>query len=226
MADLDACGDVRDVLPELALGLLSGPERADAIAHVLRCPSCRSELQELADVTDRLLQLAPESEPPPGFENAVLERLAGAPAPVARSRRPRGRALVAAATAVVLLLGAAAGGGVWLGRASTRSHDLYAAAMRTGQGREVGEVWLYDGEPAWLFVSVPGWSQWTDTGGDKLAYKVRVTLDDGARIELDDVAWQAGSGSWGATAPVDVNRVRTVSVVDTTGRVWCTGRFA
>ncbi|MEA2932255.1 MAG: hypothetical protein QOI56_1040 [Actinomycetota bacterium] len=57
---------------ELALGLLSGPERAAALSHLAACPACREQVDGLARIADRLLQLAPDAEPPAGFESRVL----------------------------------------------------------------------------------------------------------------------------------------------------------
>jgi len=86
------CLDVQPELTELALGLLSGRERAAALAHVEGCPSCSAELEQLSQVADRLPQVAPEVEPPVGFETALFERLRHQGGPVAPgSARPAGR---------------------------------------------------------------------------------------------------------------------------------------
>ena len=67
-----ACGECESWGAELALGLLTGPERATGLSHLVDCPSCREQVDELARVADRLLLLAPEAEPPAGFESRVL----------------------------------------------------------------------------------------------------------------------------------------------------------
>ena len=69
------CGDVRELAPELALGIVGGPERADALQHASECGPCRALIGELAEAADALTLLAPESEPPPGFEERVLAAL-------------------------------------------------------------------------------------------------------------------------------------------------------
>src|SRR5918997_771906 len=71
-----ACREVRDMIAELALGITTGDERARALEHLARCPRCRRALDDMADVVDELLLLAPAREPPAGFETRVLERLA------------------------------------------------------------------------------------------------------------------------------------------------------
>jgi len=34
------CGRFRDMAPEIALGLVAGHERAEALAHLQECPEC------------------------------------------------------------------------------------------------------------------------------------------------------------------------------------------
>ena len=75
MTSMD-CTDLEAVAEELALGLLTGEERAAALAHLESCPACRAEVASLSAVADELVLLAPIVEPPPGFDGAVLGRLA------------------------------------------------------------------------------------------------------------------------------------------------------
>ncbi|MFF3762754.1 hypothetical protein ACFYYR_01465 [Streptomyces sp. NPDC001922] len=74
MTDL-TCAELRELGAELALGILPGRERAVAIAHLDRCPSCREYIEHLTLAEDGLLGLLPGSEPPVGFEKRVLRRL-------------------------------------------------------------------------------------------------------------------------------------------------------
>ena len=100
MTDRADCQDVRDLLPELAAGVASGEQRAGALAHLTGCPECRRELQEAATLVDELmLALAPEHEPPAGFESRVLAAL---PVPRPRHRRRPTRRLAVRAAAAVL----------------------------------------------------------------------------------------------------------------------------
>ena len=69
------CARVRAGLPEVALGIADGEQRALALEHIAGCPDCRRELEELSSLADELIALAPEREPPTGFENRVLDRL-------------------------------------------------------------------------------------------------------------------------------------------------------
>jgi hypothetical protein len=76
MDETPDCQAVGPMLAELATGSATGHDRAQTLQHVAGCPSCRHDLAELTRVADDLLLLMPEREPPPGFETAVLQRLA------------------------------------------------------------------------------------------------------------------------------------------------------
>src|SRR6059058_3689151 len=82
------CAGIRALLPELALGIADGEERARALEHLGGCAECRRELDELSAIADELVALAPEREPPAGFEGRVIERLRVRAAP-ARAARPQ-----------------------------------------------------------------------------------------------------------------------------------------
>ena len=72
----ESCKETRELLPELALGILGGEERARALDHLTSCTDCSSELAALSRAADGLLTLAPQHEPPAGFEDRVLARVA------------------------------------------------------------------------------------------------------------------------------------------------------
>jgi len=69
------CAELADVATELALGVLTGRERAAALAHLDTCDGCREEVRQLMATSDQLLALLPPAEPPAGFETRVLDRL-------------------------------------------------------------------------------------------------------------------------------------------------------
>jgi hypothetical protein len=92
--DVMDCGEFADVAAELALGVLTGKERAVALAHLEGCDTCREHVRQLALTGEELLGLVPSQEPPPGFETRVFTRL-GLAVPTATARpisrsRPRG----------------------------------------------------------------------------------------------------------------------------------------
>jgi hypothetical protein len=59
-------------LAELAVGL-GGPGKGALVGHVAICVTCAAHLEDLVAVADTLSLLAPEADPPPGFEGRVLE---------------------------------------------------------------------------------------------------------------------------------------------------------
>jgi hypothetical protein len=73
------CAELADVAAELALGVLTGRERAAALAHLDTCDACREDVRQLMATGGQLLELLPPVEPPAGFETRVLARL-GLPA--------------------------------------------------------------------------------------------------------------------------------------------------
>ncbi len=128
----NGCDRLADDLAELALGVLTGRERAQALSHVESCPRCAEELEQLSRVADTVVQAAPEMEPPMGFEVRLFERMGVADV---RPRRRRLRPSVwvpvaAAAAAAALALG------LGLSLPSSPAPTRHCAGPR--QGRRVG----------------------------------------------------------------------------------------
>lgn len=220
------CAAVRELAPELALGLLSGRERAAALVHLERCESCRLVVAELASVSDSLLLTAPDAEPRPGFESRVLDRLASARTP--SSRRPqlprlRWREAIAwlvAAASLVALAGVGLGGD---GFDREVDAGVRMAPMRTDDGEKVGAVFLRSGDggiPSWLYVSLPGWTRWSG-GQDEVRYTLRLDLADGNRQTFTELTISERHQSWGTDLAVDAADVLRVTVLGEDGAVWC-----
>jgi anti-sigma factor RsiW len=103
------CEQYADELAELALGVLTGRERARVLSHVESCPRCAEELEILSRTADSVLQAAPEMEPPLGFEVRLFERMGVTDVRPRRRRLRRSRWMPAvvgvAAVAVALGVG-------------------------------------------------------------------------------------------------------------------------
>ena len=209
------CAETRGVLPELALGIADGEQRALALEHVAGCAHCRRELEELASVTDELVALAPRREPPAGFEDRVLKRLKVRRAPKRPARR-RLRYLSFAAA----VLAAAAVTAVVLNRSYSADRQLasqYRAALqgangkyfqsarlRTADGKQAGIVFGYQGSPSWLFYVLSG--QYADGW-----YREQIVSRSGRVIDLP--RFKLVDASWGIATPIplrDVARVRLI----------------
>jgi len=208
------CSDVTLIAPDLALGMLSGDERAEALEHLDSCRQCRDVVDKLSTSVDAVSLLAPYADPAPGFEERVLGRIELE----YRRRSKHSRLwLVAAATAVVVVGALFTAGALWL-RDGSSNDQIASYTMRTPNGRNVGEAYLHRGDPAWVFVDVPGWTSGDAPNGGE--YSLRVTTNDGKSIALPG-NFASGQGGWGTRVDVDSNDVRELALVDASGRVWC-----
>jgi hypothetical protein len=200
-----SCDDVRQLIPELALGVAPGDGRARALAHLQTCHQCRSLLERATVVADDLLLLAPGHEPPTGFDTRVLRAMA------APRRRRRTAALLAAAAVLVTGLGTA-GITWWTGSddretAADYRHtldiaggsSLGAADLETDTGVEAGHVFAYQGSPSWIFMTVDG----APSG----YYAVTLVGRDGRVHEVGWCQVDDGTASWGTTIDVPVSSV-------------------
>jgi len=223
VTDPRSCVEARAAAAELALGTLEGDERGAVLAHLAGCSACRTEARELAAAADALLVLAPGAEPPAGFESAVLDRIVAERRAVVPLPRRRGRIAALVAAAVVLVAGGVATGLAVEGPGGASS-TLEQAAMVTPDGRRVGEVWRYgEDDAAVLFVSVPAWAE-VDPA-DAPGYALRLDLAGGDSVDVAEFSLDGEQTSWGASTELPGDDIEAVSVVDDTGRVWCTGTF-
>jgi hypothetical protein len=195
------CDDVRMQAADLALDIVDGEERAALLGHLSSCPTCRDEVRSLGSVADRLLRAVPAEEPPRGFEDRVMARLADQPRPLTRRRSRLVLAGLGAAAAliVVALVGAALlrpGG------------DTREAVMVSTDGEVVGEVTLTN-DPAGILVAVPGWEP-----AENRPYGVRVRLDSGSNVELGTIELDGGYGGYGL-GDIDPGDVRRVELLRT-----------
>ena len=210
---MNDCGAARAAAPELALGIASGDERAETLRHLAVCPECRAEVESLARVADELLLVAPEHEPPVGFESRAVDALTtGGETP----RRVRRWGLVAVAAATAAVLGA---GGVYLATMEDREAGAYyraqfaesggkylvVSAVRDRGHHELGRVFAYEGDPSWLLITA-------DRGTGPGTYEVKLETTDGARLSAGDMEVTAAGGSWGHAIRVDVHRLAYVEL--------------
>ncbi len=211
-----ACDEVRDVAPEMALGVVSGEERALVLDHVAGCLDCRKHLDELARTADGLLVLAPAAEPPAGFETRVLNALE-------RARRPGRRriaTLVAAVVAGAVIAGIAA---VTITSEDRGVAGRYRAALAEANGEyfgvrrlvdergtKAGHVFAYQGSPSWLVVVV-------DRAGQ---HRIEVATQDGRALDLGEMRSGSPPLVWGGEIPVAVHDIDVVTVGSATGELY------
>jgi hypothetical protein len=223
------CAEMAELIDELALDVLPGDERAEALGHLESCAACRGHLEALSEPADQLLFACPLLEPPPGFENRVLARLAADRPGRRRHRLARLTMAVAVAAAVVIVAAVAAMNLVGAGRATVAggrplaAGGAYGAELRTvalisSDGRPIGDVSAYAGPPTWFFLRV-------DRGGDSGTYECVLDVDGGRTIPLGTMSVTDGNGGWGQRVDVDARRVRSARLLDGSGSTIATATF-
>jgi len=208
------CAQTRELAPDLALGLLDGKERADALDHVHQCPSCQAEVADLAGVADLLAQLAPEAEPPPGFGPRLV-------AAMGHDRRVRRRwiAALAAVAAAAVIVAVVVVRVVDANRPpqEVAAPQLRSAPMRGADGTRVGRVVTTAGSPASAAVTV----DYAVPDGD---YRILVAWGDNITTEVGAMLVHDGRGSW--TGPVATTEGdATLQMVDARGVVVCQAKL-
>jgi hypothetical protein len=239
------CREFSDVAAELALGVLTGRERAQALSHLDRCTSCREKVRELTATSEGLLGLLPSMEPPAGFEARVMDRLglsAPAPSPASQPRwtsrlahlgrkaarpapagqaRPAGRTRRALALAAVTLAVVAAGLGGWGLRPGTPAPagaPLSSAALLSASHQTAGKIFLYQGSPRWLYMSVN-----MPTGNGTVICQVESR--GGHITTVGSFRLTGGSGYWGNPVPPTQGPLTGARLVGPGGTVLATASF-
>jgi hypothetical protein len=246
------CAEFADASAELALGVLTGRERGDALAHLDYCDACAAHVRQLTTVGEQLIGLPPSREPPPGFETRVLAQLrltAPGPRPVRRYEQSewvrggttrtfgkkldngsqmsqRGRRMLAAAAAAVAVAGAGLGG--WSLHAAT-SHSplptlspptLSEAALLSAGRQNAGEVFLHNGEPQWVYMSVH-----LESGTRTGTVICQLESPDGRVTTVGSFLLADGYGSWGSPAWVGNGIPVGARLVTANGTVLATASF-
>jgi len=220
-ADL-TCAAAQDMLPDLALGTLSGDDRARVLDHLGTCAACATEAAELTHVIDEVVaHLAPRADPPAGFESRVLARIAAPSRTTPWWRRPVGLvaavAIAVAGTTTGLYLanrGSSRLGGEYVRSLQAIGGKELRAAPLTQRGHTWGEAFVYEGKASWVFVSM----SWDVPDGE---YRVVLDRSDGPSAPVASLRLVHGQGSAGTTVG-DTRTVTAVRVLDASGRTLCT----
>jgi Putative zinc-finger len=209
--------ETMDLLAEVALGVADGEERARLLEHVDECADCRRELERHSAVADGLLTLAPEEEPPPGFELGVLNAIHP---PVARRRSIlRPLAFVATVAAAVAITATAL---LVSSREDRRLADSYRATLQQANGkyfravpladaagRRAGVLFAYRGAPSWILVTVAPQHRGSVEQAELIGRDGRV---------LPLASFRLSDGAWGGSIPVDLREVAAVHLLGGDGR--------
>jgi hypothetical protein len=216
------CDQVRELAPDLAIGIADGQERDAALRHATTCPGCRQLVAELSSVVDDLLLLAPSHEPPPGFAARTLARIS----PPAARHVPAGhrwlpRLAVAASIIAALAVGA---GAVYQGTASDRRLAAsYRAVLAQGHGSfftaapvrgptgTAGTVFGYQGSPSWLWVTV----HLPHAGAQR--FDVQLITRDGRHLPAGTAVLGGTHDSWAAVIPMSLTTLAQLRFVAADG---------
>jgi hypothetical protein len=227
------CEQVRELAPELAIGIADGQDRDAALRHAVTCPDCRRLVAGLSTVVDDLLLLAPTQEPPPGFAARTVARISPPAArhrwatrPAARhvpaGRRWLPRLAVAASIIAALAVGA---GTVYQGTASDRRlADSYRAVLAQGHGSffaaaplrgptgTAGTLFGYQGSPSWLWATV----HLPDATAQR--FTVQLITRDGRHLPAGTAVLGGTHHTWSALIPVNLTNVTQLRFVAASGQ--------
>jgi hypothetical protein len=217
------CEEVRELAPELALGIVKGEERGRALEHLADCPECRRRVEELAEVADQLLLLAPHREVPAGFESQVLRRVLPSPQPRRRRRLGLVLAPVAAALAAVAITLAVVSDDLDLASdyrqtlEEANGQGFYASPLQSEDGSRAGTVFSYLGSPNWLQITV-------DPRHRADLRAAKLVMDDGRQVQL---GWfhLDGTGSSGGGVSVDLHQISVLRLLPSPGGQPIVARF-
>jgi predicted anti-sigma-YlaC factor YlaD len=209
------CEAFRDDLASLAIGALTGLDRARVLAHLEECPHCTAEVEELSATADALTTLIPDATPPEGFADHTMDRIR---ADRAVPRRPVFRRMAAVAAVVVLV---AVGSVVGATVASSGRHAPTTVVRTTSLHSSVGTkgtvLLVSAGHLGWLVMALHD----APMSG---VVTCSITLADGSRQDVGQFDLTDGYGSWSVDLPVAASTVRTVGVVDDTGSMVASAR--
>lgn len=198
------CAETQEHAPEFALGILHGAPRAELISHLERCQACATTVADFAEIVDGLMLVAPEAEPPVGFEDHALRAMLD-------QRRPRRRKRALAALAILVIITIA------LSVAAVRVVDGFLApsdppraADLIAKGAVVGKVALVAGTNPWVMVSV-------ESGLPDGRYRAELVDIKGDNPLVGEFDVLSGRGAWVVAQARGLETVVQVRILNNAG---------
>lgn len=125
------CAEVRELLPEHAIGVLPPSDRAEVDRHLRWCAGCAKEAAELVQAAALVGYALPPAPVPERLGERVLARMRAAVGP--RGSLRRARAAAAAALAAVVAVAGLGWGAVMAGRAERFAERAERAERRQAE---------------------------------------------------------------------------------------------
>jgi hypothetical protein len=214
------CASFEDDLVSIALGIAAGRRREEVLNHLEHCPTCSAELAKLSLVADTLLELAPDVEPPLGFESRLARRLESVRPSRVPTRR-RGSRVVAIAAVLSVILGVGLGV-LFSSQLGTRNVPSALGhpteAILSSNGHVVGNVILSSDSTPWMIMTIDkGW--WSGT------VTCEAVLADGKVETVGTYSLSGAYSAWGAPLTAPVGQVRGARLIAANGTVLASARI-
>jgi hypothetical protein len=100
-----------------------------------------------------------------------------------------------------------------------QSATLRFASLRTPAGQTVGQVYLHQGDPSWMFMSMHGRD--TDT-----TLSCELHLANGTTMQVGTVQLHEGTGQLAHPVPLNVSQLRRAQLVTSTGAIVASATFS
>jgi hypothetical protein len=170
-----------------------------------------------------------EGIPEAGFVAHLRQELAVEANEAQLAARPvvtrRARLMIGAAALVTMMGGAVAATttvdhalAAASGRHETHGQLLRVGTFKSSDGRTVGQIVAYRGEPSWVFMSI------RDPGVNG-TIRCQIQMDNGNTAAAGSFTVQNGVGQWARTVPADVGRFHGATLVTSTGSAVATASF-
>jgi len=219
------CERFADSAEDLALGHATEPERAALLDHAASCADCGSLLRDLSATVDRLLELAPDVEPPVGFETRAVAAMRDRRGPAATARRSR--RLVVCVAAACIAAGVLAGVGISrLVGEPTRARDtviaaVIAADVVTPDGSSLGVAEIHREPRARVLVVLDGPHTWRGK------WSCDLRRADGSWTTVGTwAADEAPTGAWTTAITSELTASTAMRIRAADGTVIATADFA
>jgi hypothetical protein len=142
-------------------------------------------------------------------------------------RMRRTRAALVAVAASVALVGGTVAATESLNRTPVQTaatavphgSDLRTGTFETADGRALGQIVAYRGNPSWVYMNV-GLAESSGT------VKCKLQLDNGSIVAAGDIQLHNGMGDLSKAIPVNIGRLRGANLYTSTGARLATATFA